>query len=559
MTLGTSAAALWSRTRRRFTPAGTIAAAAVVVLHGAAPPAPARGADDRRWLPPRRRAPTRSRGSAGRPALRPARSIAGGRRRRPRSSARFRSSPRVEGGTLPPFAAARRRPRRQLSRCWLWPTTTIAGRTSRVAAVAPAWLAVLQWQGRRDLAATWPLAPGARGRALRRVRRLSTRRRPAARDSTRSVLRGDARQRDGFLRRPRRVRRRRSRLDDRRRSRCRRRGARGAAAHRCSALEPAGQRDLGRLALVAGAALAFVTVAIPLQLEPPVDHDRLGARRRGAGVAVSHAFRTAVCCTGRSRCSARSSSGSRSNPEVLVYEPRGAMRIFNWYLYTYLICAAAMLLAAWWLSRTDDRLAGGVRVRRGAAGGGDDPAVPAAQHRDRRLLRDRPDDHVPVRRHARAGPDLHDRLARLRDGAADRRHLPRQPAGARRRRRADRRHDLQVLPLRSRLARRAALASPRSSAWRFRSRSCRSRCRSSCCRSRGARREASRLLVSRSRRSRSLRSSLAQPADDSRASSARRTAGAGPQPPRDRCGAARRRRAVSRRCRRGERFSPTAV
>ena len=32
-------------------------------------------------------------------------------------------------------------------------------------------------------------------------------------------------------------------------------------------LEPQGQRDLGRLALVAGAALAFVTVAIPLQLK----------------------------------------------------------------------------------------------------------------------------------------------------------------------------------------------------------------------------------------------------------------------------------------------------
>ena len=31
-------------------------------------------------------------------------------------------------------------------------------------------------------------------------------------------------------------------------------------------LEPAGERDMGRLALVAGAALAFVTVAIPLQL-----------------------------------------------------------------------------------------------------------------------------------------------------------------------------------------------------------------------------------------------------------------------------------------------------
>ena len=27
------------------------------------------------------------------------------------------------------------------------------------------------------------------------------------------------------------------------------------------------------------------------------------------------------------------------NPQIFLYEPRGALRIFNWYLYTYLICA----------------------------------------------------------------------------------------------------------------------------------------------------------------------------------------------------------------------------
>ena len=50
------------------------------------------------------------------------------------------------------------------------------------------------------------------------------------------------------------------------------------------------------------------------------------------------------------------------NPEVLVYEPRGSMRIFNWYLYAYLLCAAAMFVAGWFLSKTKDRLAGGLRV-----------------------------------------------------------------------------------------------------------------------------------------------------------------------------------------------------
>ena len=60
------------------------------------------------------------------------------------------------------------------------------------------------------------------------------------------------------------------------------------------------------------------------------------------------------------------------------------------------------------------------------------PAVPAAEHRDRRLLRDRPGDRVPLRRHARAGPDLHDRLAGVRDAAADQRHLPAQSPRPRR-------------------------------------------------------------------------------------------------------------------------------
>jgi uncharacterized membrane protein len=44
------------------------------------------------------------------------------------------------------------------------------------------------------------------------------------------------------------------------------------------------------------------------------------------------------------------------NPEVFIYEPRGTMRIVNWYLYTYLLAAAAMGAAGWWFSRTDDSI-----------------------------------------------------------------------------------------------------------------------------------------------------------------------------------------------------------
>ena len=52
------------------------------------------------------------------------------------------------------------------------------------------------------------------------------------------------------------------------------------------------------------------------------------------------------------------------NPAIFEYEPRGSLRIFNWYLYTYVLCAAAMLLAAWWMSPTDDTVIGTARASR---------------------------------------------------------------------------------------------------------------------------------------------------------------------------------------------------
>ena len=76
-------------------------------------------------------------------------------------------------------------------------------------------------------------------------------------------------------------------------------------------LEPAGQRDLGRLALVAGAALAFVTVAIPLQLEQ--QWITIGWALEGAALAwlyrrIPH---RGLLYSARRRCSARCSSGWR--------------------------------------------------------------------------------------------------------------------------------------------------------------------------------------------------------------------------------------------------------
>ena len=46
----------------------------------------------------------------------------------------------------------------------------------------------------------------------------------------------------------------------------------------------------------------------------------------------------------------------------MSYQPRGATPIFNWYLYTYGIAAAAMFLGAWWLKEPNHRL-GEVNVR----------------------------------------------------------------------------------------------------------------------------------------------------------------------------------------------------
>jgi len=121
-------------------------------------------------------------------------------------------------------------------------------------------------------------------------------------------------------------------------------------------LEPAGARDMGRLALVGSGALAFLTVAIPMQLE----HQWITIGWALEGAALAWLF-TRVPHRGLLYASLALLGAVFArlvlNPEVFLYEPRGAMRIVNWYLYTYLLAAAAMGLAAWWYSRADDALA----------------------------------------------------------------------------------------------------------------------------------------------------------------------------------------------------------
>ena len=128
---------------------------------------------------------------------------------------------------------------------------------------------------------------------------------------------------------------------------------------RLLAIEPKQRRDTGRLALVAGAALAFVTVAIPLQLEK--QWITIGWALEGAALAwlyrrVPHRglLWTSTGLLGAALVRLA------LNPEVLRYAPRSAVPVFNWYLYTYLVCATALLVAGWLLLRADDRPVAGL-------------------------------------------------------------------------------------------------------------------------------------------------------------------------------------------------------
>ncbi len=121
----------------------------------------------------------------------------------------------------------------------------------------------------------------------------------------------------------------------------------------------------GRLALVAAATLGCVTLAIPLQLEK--NWITIGWALEGAALVwlyrrIPHAGLFAAALGLLGTAFVRLSL----NPTVLTYHPRGAMPILNWYLYTYLIVAAALFVAARMLAARDDtkRIAGGL-----AAGG----------------------------------------------------------------------------------------------------------------------------------------------------------------------------------------------
>jgi uncharacterized membrane protein len=126
-------------------------------------------------------------------------------------------------------------------------------------------------------------------------------------------------------------------------------------------IEPPKERTLGRLALVAGSVLAFITVAIPLQL----DKQWITIAWALEGAALAWLYRRiphrglfwwalGLLAVVFVRLAL--------NPEVLVYQTRSEVPIVNWYLYTYLTCAAAVLGAGWLFSTTDDRVLNPVRA-----------------------------------------------------------------------------------------------------------------------------------------------------------------------------------------------------
>ena len=123
-------------------------------------------------------------------------------------------------------------------------------------------------------------------------------------------------------------------------------------------IEERAERTGGRVALVAGAALAFATVAIPLQLSR--EWITVGWALEAAALAWLHyqiRFRQLVLWS--VALSAAVFVRLALNPAVLGYHPRASVPIVNWYLYTYLVSAGALFAAAYFLRKSDDSFVAG--------------------------------------------------------------------------------------------------------------------------------------------------------------------------------------------------------
>jgi uncharacterized membrane protein len=100
-----------------------------------------------------------------------------------------------------------------------------------------------------------------------------------------------------------------------------------------------------RLALVAATVLAFLTAAVPVQLEK--EWITIGWALEAAALAwlftrIPHRGILVWCAGLMVFVFARLAF----NPSVFDYHPKSATPVFNWYLYTYLVCAIAMFIIA---------------------------------------------------------------------------------------------------------------------------------------------------------------------------------------------------------------------
>ena len=122
-------------------------------------------------------------------------------------------------------------------------------------------------------------------------------------------------------------------------------------------LEPPSERTLTRLAVVAATALAFVTAAIPLQLEK--QWITIGWALEGAALVwlfrrIPHRGLLVWAATLLAAAFVRLTV----NPAVLAYHAPSERAIFNWYFYTYLVCALAFFAAAQLAPKTYERAIG---------------------------------------------------------------------------------------------------------------------------------------------------------------------------------------------------------
>jgi uncharacterized membrane protein len=116
------------------------------------------------------------------------------------------------------------------------------------------------------------------------------------------------------------------------------------------------ERLLSRLALVAAAALAFITLAIPLQLDK--EWITLAWALEGAALLwLYHRIPHRGLVLWGGALLAVVFVRLTLNPAVLSYHPLQSVAIVNWYLYTYLVGAAAMFAGGVFLTAQFKRFA----------------------------------------------------------------------------------------------------------------------------------------------------------------------------------------------------------